>query len=143
MALVNGIDCYVYYGTSGTQAASLLANVGNVTIPKGVVEADVTVKQSAFTLTDVVRLEVSVSFDILADTSDAGFAALQTAYQTRGALSMLFCDGPKATAGTEGLDADFKVTQFDEAQDNSDRRRFNVTVKPTKSARAPSWFEAT
>lgn len=143
MAYINGIDGYVYYGSSGTQAATLLNSVGNVTLSSGTVEADVTTKQSGFTLTGIVRLDVSASFDIIADPSDAGYDALRTAYTTKAPLSMLFCNGPKATTGTLGFDADFVVSQFDEAQDNADKMRMNVTVKPAKTARQPTWFEAT
>lgn len=143
MAYINGIDGYVYYGSSGTQATTLLANVGNVTLQSGTVEADITTKQSGFTLTGVTRLDVSLSFDIIMDPSDSGYDALRTAYTTKAPLSLLVCNGPKASVGTEGFDADWVITQFDEAQDNSDKIRMNVTAKPTKSARPPSWFTAT
>ena len=55
MALINGIDAYFYQGASGSTPSTLLANVRDATVNYGTIEADVTVKQSGFTLTDVVR----------------------------------------------------------------------------------------
>lgn len=139
MAEVNGIDGYVYHGASGSTPTTLLANVGNLTLNNGVVETDVTTKQSGFTLTGVVRHEFSCDFDLLYVPADAGFAALHTAYKTKAPIALLILDGPKATAGSIGIDADFVVTNFAQVQDNSDKMRYNVTVKPAKSSRAPQW----
>lgn len=143
MALINGIDAYFYQGASGSTPSTLLANVRDATVNYGTIEADVTVKQSGFTLTDVVRHDVSVEFEILEDPTDTGFQAIETAYQTKAAIAILILNGPKATAGSKGIDADWKVTNFSQPQPNDGKLTRTVTIKPAKTARAPAFYTST
>lgn len=143
MSTINAIDTYFYYGTAGTTPTTLLNGVRDATVNYGSVEADVTVKQTAFTLTDVVRHDVSIELEILEDPSDTGFQALQTAYETKAAIAILSLNGPKATAGSKGIDADWKVTNFGQPQLNDNKLVRNVTLKPTKSSRAPAFYTST
>jgi hypothetical protein len=72
------------------------------------------------------------------DSSDAGFAAIKTAYFTNTPLALLVLDAEDG----EGLDADFSVTNFSRNEPLEEAITVDVTVKPTYSTRAPTWVEA-
>ncbi len=135
---INGHDCKIYHGTAGSTAATLLQYVRDATTNNGTVEADVSVRGYDDRLTDVTKLDRSITFDLLYVPADTGWQALNTAYQTRAAIALLILDGLKATIGSRGVDADFKITNFTRGESLDGKVIYSVTAKPTLSSRAPA-----
>ena len=137
MATVLGMDGVLYRGVAGTTATTAMSNVKDVTLALEIGEADVTTRGSGgWELTETTLLKGSVSFKMLWDTEDTDFSAIQTAFFNRTALAFFVTDG----SGT-GLDADFKVLSFSRDEALTEAMSVDVTIKPTRSTRAPEWVE--
>ena len=135
MAIVLGMNAKLYRGTAGTQAATEMSNVRNVTLNMTKGEADVTTRgNNGWRATVGTLKEASVSFEMLYDTASADFNALQAAFLNGTALAFFVSDGNGA-----GLDADFSITEFNEEQQLEEASTVSVTIKPTASTRAPQW----
>ena len=78
--------------------------------------------------------EASVEFEMIWDTADSGFTAIQQAYFGNSALSLFVSDGDG-----NGLDADFVVTSFSRSEPLEEALKVSVTCKPTLVSRAPAW----
>jgi len=143
MALVLGLDAKAYRNT-GTWASatwSLIDNLKDVTINLEAGDADVTTRggggfrQSVATLKDG-----SVDFQMVWDTSDAEFTALKDAFFANTSVEMAFMDGLIATTGSQGLHADFSVTNFSRSEALEEALMVDITLKITKSDNTPEWL---
>lgn len=143
MALVLGLDAKAYRNT-GTWASAvwvLVDNLKDVTINLESGDADVTTRggggfrQSVATLKDG-----SVDFQMIWDTADAQFTALQTAFFANSSVEMAFMDGLIATTGSQGLHADFSVTNFSRSEALEEALIVDVSLKITKSDNTPEWL---
>lgn len=138
-----GMNAKMYHGVAGEQATSELANVRDVTLNLEKGEADVTTRGNEGWRATVGTLKSgSVEFEMMWDTGDTGFAAIKDAYFNDTPIALLILDGDVSEAGSEGLDADFSVTNFTRNEPLEEGITVSVTVKPTYSTRAPSWFVA-
>ena len=136
MAIVLGFNAKAYYGAGGVTATTELTNIRNVTqnVKKG--EADVTTRGGGGWRQKVGTLkEGDVSFEMLHNTSDAGYQFIRDAYFNDTTIAMAFFD----EAGGSGLDADFSVMDFSRVEDLEDALKYNVTVSITDSTRTPTW----
>jgi len=137
MAIVLGLDAKLFRGVAGSQAATEVTNVKDLTLNLESGEADVTTrathgwKASAATLK-----EASLEFTILYDPSDADFTAFQSAYFGNTPIALFVSDGQDTA---HGLDADFSITAFSMEQPLEEAISVSVTAKPTASTRAPQW----
>ena len=137
MAIVLGLDAKLFRGTAGTQAATEVTNVKDLTLNLESGEADVTTRATRGWKASVATLkEASLEFTILYDPSDADFTAFQTAYFSNTPLALFVSDGQDTA---HGLDADFSITAFSMEQPLEEAISVSVTAKPTASTRAPQW----
>ena len=120
MAYKLGLDAKIFHGTAGTKATTEMSNVTDVTLNLETGEADITT--------------ASVEFEMIWDTADSGFTAIQQAYFNNSALSLFVSDGDG-----NGLDADFVVTSFSRSEPLEEALKVSVTCKPTLVSRAPAW----
>ncbi len=136
MAIVLGLSGKAYYGTAGSTANTELTNVKDVTLTLESGEADTTTRAAQGWRTYKATLkEGSVEFEMIYDTTDAGFTAIKNAYFNNTAIALAFLDGE----GGHGLDADFTISQFSRNESLEEAMTVSVTAKPTYSTRAPAW----
>lgn len=128
---------------------TLLSNVQDVTINLERGEADISVRggngwrQKVGTLKDG-----SLEFTMIWDPTDAGFTAIKNAFFDVGGvgsasnvIALVALDGAKATAGFQGLWADFAVLNFTRNEPLEEALTVTVTVTPTRGPNnvAPEW----
>jgi hypothetical protein len=146
-----GLDAKIYRQTTGTRAAwpatgaapnlDELTNVKDVTINLETGEADVTTRggngwrQTAQTLKDG-----TVEFEMVWDPGDADFTAIKDAWLNGTNIALAVLDGDSATAGVQGLWADFQITNFSVSQPLEEATTVAVTAKPARSDVAPEWI---
>ncbi len=136
MAIKLGMNAKAYYGVAGSAATNLINNIRDVTLNLETGEADVTTRGNAGWEAVVATLKKgSIEFEMVYDTEDAAFTAIQEAWFNATPLAFYFRD---AEGGT-GLDADFTVTTFSKKEPLLEAQTVTVTIKPTYSTRAPSW----
>lgn len=141
MSVVLGLNGKMYYGNAGSTATNLLANVKDVTLNLSKGEADITTRASQGWRSTVGTLkEGEVSFTMVWDTADAGFAAIQAAWENDTAIALLILDAESGT-GT-GLDADFSVINFTRNENLEEAFTVDVSCKPVFLTRAPDWVNA-
>ena len=139
MGIRLGMQGKLYYGPAGATATTELSNVKDVTLNLETGEADVTTRGNQGWRATVATLKNgSVEFEMVWDTTDAGFTALQQAYFNNTAVALAILDRENG----EGLDADFSITNFSRKEPLEEAMTVNVTAKPTYSTRAPTWKQA-
>jgi|BioPla2DNA2_1021312.scaffolds.fasta_scaffold29558_1 predicted secreted protein len=139
MSVVLGLDAKLLRGTAGTQAATEVTNVKDLTVTLESGEADVTTRATSGWKASVATLKnASLEFGILYDTDDEDFKAFQSAYFSNTALALFITDGEG-----NGLDADFSITGFTIEQPLEEAISVSVKAKPTSSTRSPQWITAT
>lgn len=151
MAIVLGLNAKLYYLSTGTRATwnspgpapanlSELSDVKDVTLNLETGEADVTTRggdgwrQTAATLKDG-----SIEFEMVWDPGDAGFTAILTAFLSNSDFAMVALDGAKDAVGSQGLWADFQITNFTRAEPLEEALMISVTAKPARSSVSPEW----
>ena len=134
MANVLGLNGKAYRNTNtGADANAnptwdLLDNIMDVTLNMSKETADVTVRGgSGYALKVATLKDFTVSFDMIYDTANADFTALQDAFLDDTILQYAFCDGDIATTGTQGFKAFCYVTNFTRTE--ALRDAFKVSVE--------------
>lgn len=135
MAYKLGLDAKIYHGTAGTKASTEMKNVTDVTLNLETGEADITTRAAeGWRITAATLKEASVEFDMVWDTTDSGFNAIQQAFFGNKAIALFVSDGDG-----NGLDADFVVSSFSRSEPLEEALKVSVTCKPTLVDRAPTW----
>lgn len=135
-----GFEGKTYRGTAGSTAATEITNIKNCTLQIDAGEADATTRASnGWKWTIPGLFDASIDFEMVVDTEDPNFTAIQTAFFARTPMAFLFLD----EEGGEGLDADFAIMGFSKPQETDQAQTVKVTLKPTYSTRAPAWYEGT
>ena len=117
-----------------------MTNVRDLTLNLSTGEADVTTRGgNGWKLTMETLKDGSVEFEMLWDPADAVFAAIFKAWLNNGSIAMAILDGPSATVGSQGLWADFQVTNISRKEPLTEAMTASVAIKPTASAVAPEW----
>ena len=146
MALVLGLNAKLYRNT-GTYASPTwveMTNVKNVTLNLESAEADVTTRaNNGWRATVPTLKDASIEFEMVWDTEDAAFEAIQEAFLDSTPIEVLALDGPEGTAGSQGLRATCSVLSFSRNEQLEEALMVSVNLKPTYSADAPEWFVAT
>ena len=129
-----GMEGKLYYnaGSYATPDWKELKNVKDVTLNMEKGEADVTTRGNAGWRATVGTLkEGSLEFEMVWDTEDEGFAALQAAWFGDTPVEMAVMDGPVATSGSQGLRATMSVISFSRKEPLEEAMSVSVSVKPT------------
>ena len=132
------------YRNTGTYAMPVwaeLSNVKDVTLNLETGDADVTTRNNGGWKASIATLkEASIEFELVWDTSDAGFTAIQNAFFTNGSVELAVMDGDIATAGSQGLRATMSIMNFSREEPLEEAMKASVTCKPTYAANAPQWL---
>jgi len=139
-----GMEGKLYYnaGSYATPDWKELKNVKDVTLNLEKGEADVTTRGNAGWRATVGTLkEGSLEFEMVWDTEDEGFAALQAAWFGDTPVEMAVMDGPIAASGSQGLRATMSVISFSRKEPLEEAMSASLTVKPTYAEHAPEWME--
>ena len=143
MAIKLGMEAKLYRNT-GTYAAPTwveLTNVKDVTLNLEKGEADVTTRANAgWRATAATLKDASVEFEMVWDTTDAGFTAIKNAYFNNTTIELAVMDGAIATNGSQGLRATMMITNFSRSEALEEAITVSVTAKPTYATNAPSWM---
>lgn len=135
-----GMNAKVYYGTAGATNPSLmteLSNVKDVTLALTRGEADVTTRANqGWRATAPTLRECEVTFQMVWKPSDAGFAAVRTAYLGNGTIALAVLTAAH-DAGGDGPVGDFSITGFSRNEALEEAIVVDVTAKLAKFA---SWF---
>lgn len=138
-----GLDAKLYFcvaGIGGTPTWTELSNVKNVTLNLTKGEADVTTRaNNGWKATAATLKEGSIEFEMVWDTTDAGFTAIKDAYFNNSTIGMAAMDGAITTAGSQGLWADCMITDFTREEPLEEALSVKVTAKPTYSVNPPDW----
>jgi len=139
MAIPLSQNAVIHYntGTYATPTWTPIANVRNVTLTDNADPVDVTTRSSGGIKEFKQGLKnVSCDFEILYDTSAAGFSSLETAYDGGTAVELLIHEDSATVSGAKGIRGEFTVLQFDIEQSFGDALVVNVSVSPTPNANA-------
>jgi hypothetical protein len=143
MSVKFGMDAKLYYcaaGIGGTPTWTELTNVKNVTLNLQKGEADVTTRgNNGWKATAGTLKEGSIEFEMVWDTTDTGFTAIQQAYFQNSKIGIAAMDGGITTAGSQGLWADCQITDFSREEPLEEALSVKVTAKPTYSTNPPIW----
>ncbi len=143
MAIRLGMNAKLYYKTGGVAAAGPwveLPNTKDLTLNLETGEADVTTRGNAGWRATIATLkDGSVEFEMIWDPTDAGFTTIKNAFFGNAAIGIAAMDGPIATAGSQGLEADFAITNFSRKEPLEEAITVSVTLKVTYSATPPAW----
>ncbi len=138
MAYKLGLDCKLYYSSSGVSGAKTLAtNVKDVAVSVEATEADLTTRGSGgWEAIVAALLKGSLEFEIVWDTADAFFTALQTAFFAKSIIGMWILDA--ATPSGQGLKADMSVLKFTRNEPLTGGVTVSISLKPAYGT-APAW----
>lgn len=143
MSVKLGLEAKLYYctaGIGGTPTWSVLGNVKNVTLNLQKGEADVTTRaNSGWRATAGTLKEGSIEFEMVWDTADAGFTAIQEAWFSGDLIGLAAMDDDITTTGSQGLWADCSIIDFSRDEPLEEALSVKVTAKPTYSTNAPIW----
>lgn len=147
MAAQIGSSCVAHRSTSAvasTTAATVKAmtwtavsNIKDVNSALEAGQADVTIRGSTFKTYIAGMLDATVEFEMVWDSSDADFTAIQTAFLAKTLVAMSFLDGAAATTGKQGFVANFAVTNFSRNEPLEEAVTVSVTLKPSTFAQ---WY---
>lgn len=144
MAHVLAEDAKLYRntGTYGSPTWTEIDNVKDLTLSLDKDEVDLTTRGSGgFKEFADGLIDASVEFQMVWDTSDANFTALQTAFFAKTAVEFLVLDGSSATAGNQGLRVTCMVKSFSRSETLGEALMVDVTIRPVKNANAaPAWY---
>lgn len=132
------------YRNTGTYASPTwveITNVRNLTLSVEKGEADLSVRGGNGWETIVATLKKgSIEFDMVYDTEDTNFTALQTAFFSDAQIEFAVMDGPIATTGSQGLRASCEILKFGRNEPLTEGMTTPVMIKPGYSANAPAWY---
>lgn len=142
MGAVTGLEAKAYRNT-GTWAVPVWSEVKNIrdattNVEKGV--ADVSTRGSSWKQSKTTMKDGSIELEMVWDTIDAEFTALQSAFFNNTTVEMVFLDGVITLTGSQGLRADFEVADFSRSESLTDALKAKVKLIPARSANAPIWF---
>jgi len=143
MSVRLGMEAKLYRNT-GTYPAPVWVEVTNVkdlalNLEKG--EADVTTRANQGWRATVGTLkDASIEFQMVWDTADAAFTAIQQAFFGNTTIEFAVMDGDITDPDSEGLRATFDIFNFTRNENLEEAILVDVSIKPTYAANAPEWI---
>ena len=143
MGIKLGMEARLYRNT-GTYAAPTwveVTNVKDVTLNLEKGEADVTTRANQGWRATVGTLkDASVEFQMVWDTNDAAFAAIQQAFFNNTTIEFAVMDGDITDPASEGLRATHDIFNFTRNENLEEAIMVDVSIKPTYADNAPEWI---
>jgi len=143
MGIKLGMEARLYRNT-GTYAAPTwveVTNVKDVTLNLEKGEADVTTRANQGWRATVGTLkDASVEFQMVWDTNDAAFAAIQQAFFNNTPIEFAVMDGDITDPASEGLRATHDILNFTRNENLEEAIMVDVSIKPTYADNAPEWI---
>ena len=143
MGIKLGMEARLYRNT-GTYAAPTwveVTNVKDVTLNLEKGEADVTTRANQGWRATVGTLkDASVEFQMVWDTADTAFAAIQQAFFNNTPIEFAIMDGDITDPAAEGLRATFDIFNFTRNENLEEAIMVDVSIKPTYADNAPEWI---
>lgn len=146
MATRLGLDAKLYMNTGsyGSPTWTEVTNVKDVTLNMEKGEADVTTRANGGWRATIGTLkDASIEFQMVWDTADVGFSAVQQSFFTNAPLEFAVMDGEIGTSGSQGLRATFDIFNFKRNEALEEAITVDVTMKPTYAEHAPEWLSVT
>lgn len=135
-----GLDGKLYRNT-GTYASPTwteIDNVKDVSFSCDADKADVTTRRSDGWKEYLMTLfDAGIEFEMVWDTEDANFTAIQDAFFSRGNLDIAVMDGDIAVDGAEGLRATVGVAKFGRKEPLAEAMTVDVSLVPVKNDNSP------
>lgn len=133
------------YRNDGTYAVPdwvEVTNVTDVTLSLEASEADVTTRtNNGWRATVQALREATVEFEMVWDTADENFTAVQEAFMAGTTIEFAVLDGAIDDPGSQGFRATMSVLKFSRSEPLEEAMKASVTLKPAYSANAPAWVE--
>lgn len=143
MGMRLGLEAELFRNTAlyATPTWVRVDNVRELTLNLEASEADVTTRANGGWRATVAALkDGSIEFEMVWDTEDAAFTAVQQAFFNNSPLELAVMDGPITESGSQGLRASFAITKFSRNEPLEEAITVSVTAKPTYSAHPPEWM---
>ncbi len=122
-----GFEPKMYIGTAGSAPSTELKTVKDVEVNLSSGEVDVTARASgAFKVYIPGMIDLSISFNILADSSNDNLATIRSAYFGRTAISVKIELGDGYAFQSDAI-----ITEFNNSQSTEGAVTYAVTLKPT------------
>ena len=119
-----------------------MTNVKDLTLNNEKGEADVTTrKNNGWRATVGTLKDGSIEFEMVWDTEDENFTAIQEAYFGNTSVEFAVMDGDIEAPGSQGLRATMSVMNFTRNEPLEEAITVSVTAKPTYAEHAPDWLE--
>jgi len=119
-----------------------MTNVKDLTLNNEKGEADVTTrKNNGWRATVGTLKDGSIEFEMVWDTEDENFTAIQEAYFGNTSVEFAVMDGDIEEAGSQGLRATMSIMNFTRNEPLEEAITVSVTAKPTYAEHAPDWLE--
>lgn len=142
----NGIYGVAAASVIGATLDEVVQVTGEVTINLEKSEADVSIRGGGGWGADAGTLkDASVEITLIYDPADADYLAIMKAKLAKTSIALAILDGTKNVAGTQGLWADFVVSNVSKGEPIEGPQTVAFTFKPTLNANlvAPQWVKVT
>jgi predicted secreted protein len=143
MSIRLGMEAKLYRNT-GTYAAPTwveVANVRDLTLNLESGEADVTTRaNNGWRATVATLKEGSIEFEMVWDTEDTNFTAIQTGFFDNTPIEFAVMDGDITVTGTQGLRATMSIVNFSRGEPLEEAVTASVSAKPTYATNPPEWM---
>ena len=143
MGFVLGLNAKLYRntGTYGSPTWNEIPNVKDVTLSLEKGETDATTRGNGGWEAVIATLKkASIEFNMVWDTADQDLIALRDAWLGDTVIEFAVMDGDINTPGNQGLRASCMVTKFSRKEPLEEALMAEVSIKPSYSAFAPSWY---
>lgn len=143
MANVLGMNCKAYRNTASYASPTWneITNIKDLSLNLEASEADVSTRgNNGWEATVQTLKRGTVEFQMVWDTGDADFTAVQSAFLNNTAIEFAFMDGDITTNGSQGLRATMMVINFSRTENLTEAVMVDVSLKITYSANAPTWL---
>ena len=156
MAVRLGMKGFLYRNTGDYDSPSWVAvnNVRDLTLSLEKGEADVTTRSNdGWRATLGTLKDASIEFQMVWDTADAAFAAIQEAWFQDATIEFAILDGPLPGADNgnlpetpqnapqpQGLRATCSVMTFSRSENLEEAMMTDVAIKPTYAEHPPEWM---
>jgi hypothetical protein len=141
---LSGTNARVAWSGTGQAGLTALGNTKDVTLNLEKGEADTTTRtNNGWKATVGTLKEASIEWEMVWDTDDAGFTAMQTAWLNDTNIALAVLDGAHNVTGSQGLWADCQIISFSRSEPLEEAMSVKVTAKPAYSALAPEWAKVT